>query len=198
MQTEYEATFVNIDKDKVREKLKSVGAVLVRPEVVMKRCVFHLPEGYDRPGAFARVRDEGDKITMSFKIVGRGGTIKIDEQKEICLKIDNFDNGVEFLKELGCKEKARQESKREVWKIGETEICIDEWPFLEPFVEIEGPSEQETREASEKLGFDYSQALFCAVSLIYTKKYGKYGIDEAKINNQTPLIIFDMEKPFVK
>jgi len=32
MQVEYEATFANIDKDEVREKLKSIGAQLVRPE----------------------------------------------------------------------------------------------------------------------------------------------------------------------
>ena len=37
MQTEYEATFININKDEIREKLKSVGAVLVKPEVLMKQ-----------------------------------------------------------------------------------------------------------------------------------------------------------------
>ena len=195
MQTEYEATFINIDKNEIREKLKSVGAVLVKPEVLMKRYVFYLPEGHDRPGAFARIRDEGDKITMSFKVIIRGGSLNIEDQKEICLKIDSFENGVEFLKALDCEEKAYQESKREVWKIDETEICVDEWPFLEPFVEVEGPSEQEVKEISEKLGFDYSRALFCAVGLIYAKKYG---IDEGVINNTIPRIVFDMENPFVK
>ncbi|MDD4990078.1 MAG: hypothetical protein PHW31_02100 [Candidatus Pacebacteria bacterium] len=106
MQTEYEATFINIDKNEMREKLKEAGAVLIKPEILMKRYTFRLPEGHDRPGVFARVRNEGDKITMSFKIIERGGAIKIDEQKEICLKIDNFDNGVEFLKALGCSVKA--------------------------------------------------------------------------------------------
>ncbi|MCL5011118.1 MAG: hypothetical protein M1127_02825 [Patescibacteria group bacterium] len=128
MQTEYEATFINIDKDKVKEKLKQIGAVLVKPEVLMKRYTFNLFEGQDKQCAWARVRDEGDKITMSFKIVNDGGIGRIDEQKEICLKIDDFNNGVEFLKALGCQEKAYQESKREIWQISETEICIDEKP----------------------------------------------------------------------
>lgn len=198
MQTEYEATFINIDKDEIREKLKSVGAVLFKPEVLMKRYIFNLPQGHDRPGSFVRVRDEGDKITMSFKIIARGGSANIEDQKELCLIIDSFDNAVEFLKELGCTEKAYQESKREVWQIGETEICIDEWPFLEPFVEVEGPNEQEVKDVSGKLGFDYSQALFCAVGTIYAKKYGKYNINEKRINNETPRIVFDMENPFVK
>ncbi len=198
MQTEYEATFINIDKDEIRERLKSVGAVLHKPEVLMKRKVFNLPQGHDKPGAFVRVRDEGDKITMSFKIIARGGSANIEDQKELCLTIDNFDSAVEFLKEMGCTEKAYQESKREIWKIKDTEICIDEWPFLEPFVEVEGPSEAEVKEVAEKLGFDYKQALFCAVGAIYAKKYGKYNVSEMKINNQTPRIIFDMENPFVK
>ena len=198
MQTEYEATFLNIDKDEIRGRLKSVGAVLVKPEVLMKRYVFYLPQGHDRPGSFVRVRDEGDKITLSFKIIARGGSINIEDQKELCLTIDNFDSAVEFLKELGCTEKAYQESKREIWKIKDTEVCIDEWPFLEPFVEVEGPSELEVKEVSEKLGFDYGQALFCAVGTIYAKKYGKYNINEKRINNETPRIVFDMENPFVK
>ncbi len=194
MQTEYEATFINVDKNEIREKLKAVGAVLVKPEILMKRYTFRLPEGHDRPGAFVRVRDEGDKITMSFKIVERGGAIKIDEQKEVCLKIDDFNNDIEFLKALGCQVKAYQESKREIWQIGETEICIDEWPFLEPFVEIESQSEAIVKEVSESLGFDYSKAMFCAVGAIYAKKYGIY---EKAINNTIPRIVFDMENPFL-
>ncbi|MDD4990245.1 MAG: CYTH domain-containing protein [Candidatus Pacebacteria bacterium] len=193
MQTEYEATFINIDKDKIREKLKAVGAVLNKPEVLMKRYTFNLAKGVDLKDRFARVRDEGDKITLSFKIVGERGFKNIEDQKEICLKIDNFDNGVEFLKVLGCQEKAYQESKREIWQIKETEICIDEWPFLESLVEVEGPSEQEAKDISEKLGFDYSQAMFCAVGTIYAKKYGA---DENFINNHIPRITFDMENPF--
>jgi hypothetical protein len=31
---------------------------------------------------------------------------------------------------------------------------IDEWPFLEPFIEVEGGSELGVRQVSEKLGFD--------------------------------------------
>ena len=197
MQTEYEATFEKINKDRLRQKLKAVGVVLVKPETLMKRYVFNLPNAQDGQPGWARVRDEGDKITMSFKRVNFGGVGKIEDQKEIYLKVDNFENGVEFLKALGCKEKAFQESKREVWQIGATEICLDEWPFLEPFCEIEGEDEEVVKEVSEKLGFDYSKALFCAVGTLYARKYGKYGIDEMRVNNQTPRIVFEMQIPFI-
>jgi adenylate cyclase class 2 len=108
--------------------------------------------------------------------------------------IDNFEKGEEFLKTLGCKEKAYQETKRELWKLDNVEICIDTWPFLEPFVEVEGKSENEVKNVSEKLGFDYSKALFCAVSSIYNMKYN---ISCEVIDNEISKITFDMENPFL-
>jgi len=192
MKVEYEATFININKDSVREKLKSVGAKLIKPEFLQKRVVFNLPEGHEIKGGWARVRDEGDKITMSLKIVDGDN---IENQKEICLSVDNFEKAIEFLSISGFCKKAYQETKRELWVLGEVEITIDEWPFLEPFVEIEGDSEQKVKDVAEKLGFDYLGAMFCSVDTIYSKKYGFPG---DVFNNHTPKVIFDMENPFIK
>jgi len=191
METEYEATFVNINKDDVRNKLAEAGAKLIKPEFLQKRVVFNLPNepaGYN----WLRVRDEIDKVTMSFKMV-KGN--KIEDQKEIKLVIDDFEKGVEFLETIGCKRKSYQETKREIWKLDGVEICIDEWPFLEPFVEVEGKSEKEVENAAEKLGFDYSKAWFCAVGLIYSKKYN---IPVEVINNEISEITFDIENPFLR
>jgi adenylate cyclase class 2 len=192
MDIEYEATFLDINKEEMREKLKRVGAELVKPEFMQKRVVFNLPAGHDKEHAWLRVRDEQDKITMSYK---ETGTAKIDDQKEICLEINDFLAGEEFLKSIGCEKKAYQETKREIWKLDAVEICIDSWPFLEPFVEIEGKSEKKVEEVSEKLGFDYSKALFCAATQIYSKKYN---VPFKVINEQIPKITFDMENPFLK
>jgi adenylate cyclase class 2 len=105
MYTEYEATFVDINKDEIRKKLEKAEAKLMKPEFLQKRVVFNLPGGPDGY-KWLRVRDEGDKITMSFKEVNGG---KIDDQKEINLTIDDFENGVEFLETLGCQKKSYQE-----------------------------------------------------------------------------------------
>lgn len=130
---------------------------------------------------------------MSFKSIKDNN--KIDDQKEISLIIDDFGKGVEFLEVIGCKKKSYQETKREIWKLDDTEICIDQQPFLEPFVEIEGKSEKETKAVAEKLGFDYSKAWFCATGLIYSRKYD---ISVEIVNNEIPKITFDMENPFLK
>ncbi len=149
-----------------------------------------MPKGYEINGGWARVRDEGDNITMSLKIVDG---CKIENQKEVCLQINDFKEGKKLLNLLGCKEKAFQESKRELWKLDGVEVTIDEWPFLEPFVEVEGRSEKEVKSVSEKIGFDYKDAMFCAVGTLYSKKYN---LSEDTINNKTPKILFGSENQF--
>ena len=191
MNTEYEATFLDIDKDEIRKKLKDAGAKLIKPEFLQKRFVFN-PAKILAKHSWVRVRDEGDKITMSYKAI-KGD--KIEDQKEINLTVDSFDRAVEFLETIGCKKKAYQENKRELWTLDNVDICIDKWPFLEPFVEVEGKSEKEVKEVSEKLGFDYSKAWFCAVGLIYSKKYN---ILPEVIDNEIKEITFDIENPFLK
>lgn len=186
---EYEATFTNIDKDDIRQRLKKAKATLVKADNLMVRCVFELPSGHEIKGGWLRVRNENDKITMSLKVVDGD---KIENQKEICLKVDSFENGINFLESIGCKMKAYQESRRELWLLDDVEVTIDEWPFLEPYVEVEGKSEAEVKEVSAKLNFDYSQALFCSVDTLYANKY--------KINpefvNRLTRICFNEANPF--
>lgn len=192
MKIEYEATFININRDAFREKLKSLDAKLIKPEFLMKRVVFDMPIGHEIEGGWLRVRDEGDKITMSLKSIQNG---KIENQKEIMIEVDDFENAISLLEITGCRKKAYQETKREIWNLDGVEICIDEWPFLEPFVEIEGESEEAVKKVSEKLEFNYKEALFCGVGYIYQLRYG---IDERVVNKEIPLIKFDMNNPFEK
>lgn len=189
MDIEYEATFSNIDKDEIRARLKNAGALLLKPEFLQKRVVYELPAGHEIPGGWLRVRDESDKITMSLKVVNGD---KIEDQKEICLTIDNFEKGQKFLTAIGARRKAYQESRRELWRLDETEVTIDEWPYLEPYVEVEGRSEAAVRTASAKLDFDYGQAIFGAVDVLYSKKY-KISYETV---NKTKLITFSAPNPF--
>lgn len=190
MDIEFEATFPDINKDEVRAILKKNAAKLIRSEYLQKRVVFHLPKGHEIKGGWLRVRDEGDKVTMSLKVVDGDA---IENQKEVYLKVSDFNQAELLLTSIGCQKKAYQESKRELWILDGVEVTIDEWPYLEPFVEIEGKSEEEVRKVAQKLGFDFDNALFCAVDKLYSLKYG---VLEDVINNHTPEIIFSGSNPF--
>ncbi len=54
MNLEIEATFLEVDKDEIRQKLQQLGGNLIQSEVLMRRIVFDLHSNH----AFARVRDE--------------------------------------------------------------------------------------------------------------------------------------------
>ncbi|MFC1649221.1 class IV adenylate cyclase [Patescibacteria group bacterium] len=192
MDIEFEATFPDVNKNEFRTKLKRVGAKLVRSEFLQKRIVFHLPSGHKIKGGWLRVRDEGDKVTMSLKVIAGKN---IEDQKEIMIVVDDFEKAKELLVSIGCIEKAFQENKRELWDLDGVEVAIDEWPYLEPFVEIEGPSEKIVKAVSEKLGFDWSEAIFGPLDVLVEKKYG---IPKKVINDETRLLVFGGENPWEK
>lgn len=188
MAQEIEVMFTNINKDEIRKKLKSVGAVLKRPEYKQFRINFDLikPE----KNKWIRVRDEGDKITLAYKEAGR----KLEEQKEVEISTDNFEKTVDFLKAIGHKVQAIEETKREKWILDGAEVTIDTWPFIEPILEIEGESEEFIKKVSEKLGFNYKQGYFCTANVFYKEVYGKY-IEELPAEKR--ILKFDLPNPFL-
>lgn len=149
MKNEIEAQFLDIDKDAIRTKLKEIGAKLEKPEVLMRRTVFYTGEH-----SFARVRDEGDKIVMTYKNVSDDHSIL--GTKEVNVEISSYDDAIMFLRGCGLKIKARQETKREMWTLGKVEICIDTWPWIPTFMEIEGPTEKSVWDTAKKLGYSKS------------------------------------------
>jgi len=182
MQIEFEATFLKVDKEQIRAQLNKIGAVILYSEFLMKRVVFDPP--INIKGGWMRVRQEADKITLSLKMVDGD---RIENQHETELVIDDFNKGINFLEYIGANKKAYQETKREMWKYKNCEICIDTWPGLNPFVEIEGPNENIVKEVSRELEFDYTQAFFGAVGGVYLRELQ---IPEDIINNHTAEITF--------
>lgn len=190
MRTEWEAGFWPIDKDDIRARLRKAGATMLYAERVMPRMNF-FPPGGDTVHHFARIRDEGHRITMTVKDMS--GT-RMEEQKEAEVVVEDFEKAREVLLALGCRDKNYQEAKRELWELDGTEVTIDEWPFLEPLSEIEGESEETVRKVAEKLGFDWSRAYFCSADKLYAEKYG---VDPRTVT-ELPRLTFDIDNPFQK
>ena len=157
---------MRVDVKEIREKLKKVGAVMEYPERLMKREVFDFPDKrLDKEGAWVRVRDEGEgKITLSYKkLVDRS----LHGTKEITVDVSDFQIMCDFLQACGFDSTSYQETKREKWTLGESEITIDTWPWIPTFVEIESETEEEIQKVSALLGFDWSKALHGSVETAY-------------------------------
>jgi adenylate cyclase class 2 len=166
IEIEIEAKFLDIDPAALREKLKALGAALAQAEVLMKRKVFDHPT--NKQGDWLRVRDEGDKITMSYKqVVDR----TVYGTKEITVKVSNFDDACAILAAAQLRLASYQETRRETWRLDDAEVMIDTWPWIPTFVEIEAPSEEKLKATVEKLGLDWAQALYGSVEPAYQKYY---------------------------
>jgi len=170
MKTEIEVKFINIDIEAMRKKLKEVGAHLEQPMRLMKRVNIEQPE-HTAERSFLRVRDEGDKTTLTFKRRDALSAESIDNVKEIEVVVSDFDTTVELFREAGWPPRTLQESRRETWKLNGAEVVIDEWPWIEPYIEIEADDEVTVRSASELLGLTWEEAVFGHIDVIYEMKY---------------------------
>lgn len=169
MKPEIEAKFVDVDIDDIRQRLKDAGAELEQPMRLMRRVNIE-EQAHKDAGAWIRVRDEGDKTTLTWK-QGMKKSRTIDRIQELEVVVSSFDDTVKIFELAGWKPKTYQESKRETWKLGEVEILIDEWPWLEPMIEIEASDEAAVRAVAEQLGFSWNDAEYGNIDDVYMKHY---------------------------
>jgi adenylate cyclase class 2 len=175
MQTEIEAKFLDINPNDLRQRLQKVGAVLVTKELLMRRRIYDYPDNrLYKIGVWIRVRDEGDKVTMSCKqTIDR----TLHGTKELNIVVDDFDKACDLMQSIGLVSRAYQETKREKWLLDNCEITIDTWPWIPTFTEVEGESESQLRLVADKLGLNWSEAMYGSVEPVY-QKYFDVTIDE--------------------
>lgn len=169
MQTELEAKFLEIDPDKLKKLLKENGATLVHAERLMRRKNFDYADRrlYKNFG-WIRVRDEGDKTTLSYK---QTVDETLEGTKELEIIVDDFDKASDFLLAIGLVQKSYQETKRERWDFDGVEVTIDTWPWIPTFVELEGQSEKQLKEIAAKLGLDWASATHGGVAPVYCRYF---------------------------
>ena len=192
MDTEFEAKFYPVDKDKFREKLKSVGAKLTIPERKMVRVIADWQaNNFLNKSDYIRVRNEGNVIRLSYKRTANESG-KLSDQKEIDVEVGDYDKTVEILKLIGVKFNKVQETLREEWLYKGAQITIDTWPGLETYSEIEAGSEREVKSFAHDLGLNWEGRIITTAAEVYAKVYGM-SIEE--VNRKISNITFD-NNPF--
>jgi adenylate cyclase class 2 len=171
MQTEIEVKFLDINQSEMRTKLENIGAVCEKPMRLMRRVV--IDNDVMKPkGGFLRVRDENGKVTMTYKQFDR---LSVDGAKELEINVSDFDTAVQILEQAGLVYRSFQESRRETWKVGDVEVVLDEWPWLKPYIEIEGKNEPQLHQIASGLGLDWNNAKFGDVMVAYREEYPHLG-----------------------
>lgn len=198
MEIEFEGRILDINPDEMREKIKSLGGHMKKGLTLYKRSVFSL---CDVKRGFVRVRDEGDKITLTSKIYKNPD---FPQEYELQLK-DEFEHGQEFLRSLNLTEKAYHETIREKWTIPKpnskkgTELCeitIDYIPGLPPYSEIECKSKADLMKSCKLLNVRYKDLIFGGYGNVFTHYYD---IPNNIINNEIESLTFqNIEKELEK
>ena len=129
MPIEYEYQFRNYDKTKLIKEMKQLGAKK-KGDYLFRVNVFEHPN--KMPDTYIRVRDEGFRITMTYKYQPLN---KFADENEII--IDDFDEAITILNNLGCKTKYYYEKIREIWNLDNCEIVFDTIPCNPEIMEIE-------------------------------------------------------------
>lgn len=164
---EYECTVLNIDLDKIKSKLESLGAKN-KGEKFQRRYTYDFNPV--RKKSWIRLRTNGDFTTLAIKQVvdktSIGGT------KELETEVGDFDTTNEILERLGYKHRNYQENKRISYELNGVSIEIDTWPLIPTYIEIEGSSESEVLKVLKLLDIDESEITTLDVESIFNEIYG--------------------------
>ncbi len=179
MNQEYEVKFLDIDVEKLEQKLVQIGAEKVG-EYFYRRISFDFPDLRlaKEQKAWVRLRDEGDRVTFTWKrrlgATNDDGTTSDSGMEEIETTVGDFDETADILRKIGMKDKFYQENRRRRWKKGTVEFDIDSWPLLNPYLEIEAHSWEAIDLAIREIGFNPEDKKIYSTGQIYTQN----GINE--------------------
>lgn len=192
MQTEIEVKFLNVNHEEIRGKLTSLDGKCIQPMRMMRRVVIDFPDRrmQAKQDGWIRIRDEGDKVTLTYKQTTEhefGGA------KEIEVVVSDYQKTIGIFQAAGMIIHTDQETKRETWRVDSVDVVLDEWPWLDPYIEVEGTSKKAVKDVSNKLGFDWKDAVFGSVTTAYRAQYPDISADEHI--SMIPRIKFNLPKP---
>ncbi len=167
MDNEFETKVLKIDKEVIIEKLRQLGAK-EEPEKLQKRYIFDMTS---ESVEWIRLRTDGTTTTMTYKHKVRGNT-EIGKTVEIEVEVADFEKTAQILSKIHFKDIYYQENKRHIFHLGDIEYSIDSWPMLEPYLEVEGGSQEKVREGLQLVGLEGQDVGDADIVDIYKKEKG--------------------------
>ena len=160
MAKELETRIIDIDVDSMREKLKSLGAKMIKSENQINDIYDFEDERLLKDKGYARIRTVNDLINskkiifMTTKKMLSQGRFKEMEENEVI--VDNKTMAEGIFKSLGLKLHQSIKKYRESYEIldGLVEIDINDKEFCPfPYIEIETSSEESLQNILDLIGY---------------------------------------------
>jgi|GEM_PF-145476 len=173
MNNEYEVRILEINQEDLIEKLESFEAYKIG-EYLQRIYIYDFNPKV--PNKWLRLRSSGRDTKLAIK---EAKEKPIDGTKELEIRVSNFDDTNEILKQLGYHHRAYQENKRISYFMDNIEIDIDSWPQIPTFVKLKGNNVEDINKLIAKLQLDNSKKTELDVHLIYEEIYN-INIDDYK------------------
>ena len=164
---------------RVERRLQELGAHLIQPRTYEINLRFDLPDGSLRQaGKVLRLRqDEHVRLTYKGPSQRSDGILSRIELETI---LEDFETGRKILEALGFILVATYEKYRRTYEFGESHIMLDELPYGD-FVEIEGSEIAFLKEASEKLGLEFSAAIPVSYLALFDELSRKLNLEPSQL-----------------
>jgi adenylate cyclase class 2 len=154
MAHEIETKVLDIDAEAVKKKLLSLGAQKTKDTRLVVDWYWRKGDTEGNEPWFLRIRSNSEgthEVTWKAKSEVLGITRK---HKEINFVIAEPKKLADLFEELGLEKYAHQEKDRVSFSLKEWSFDIDTYPNMPPYLEIEGTSEAQVKEAVALLGLE--------------------------------------------
>lgn len=168
---EFEGKILHIDPASMMATLSRLGAIF-QGKLHFERYIFDTIPRKD--GRWVRLRSDGRHTTLTVKEIS---SESISGTKEWEVEVSNLKITLELLSKIGLKHRNHQENLRFAYTLDDCELCIDIWPHIDPYLEIESSSKDKVLAMALRLGFTEDQV--CGENT--EKLYKKIGLDITRI-----------------
>ena len=150
---EREIKFPRVELEKLRERLIELEAERVGPGAFEDNWILDRANELLSTGRILRLRTDGGRARLTFKgPMSLEGNVKIREEREV--GIENADEAMALLENLGYGVVRRYQKVREEWHLGGVTIALDHTPIGD-FAEFEGDGAETV---AKRCGFDPQKA----------------------------------------
>ncbi len=125
-----------------------------------------------------RLRESDGETELTVKHVFEKSNSSLQKVKEAETKVFSFEETNDILEEIGLASRSYQEKIRISYEYGKTNIEIDIWPMLKPYIEIESGDEKLIDNLINLLNYQNKEI----VSINTEQLYKRIGVDIHKIS----------------
>ena len=165
---EIECRFLEIDKNALIKKLIELGAKDTGEKMLTELIFYDKDLTWIEQDKRIRLRQVGDKIKLTYK---ERQVHTVDGTYEVEFEVEDFKKAEILLEKAGLVPYRHQEKLRHTFYLNNVAFDIDTWPKAPTYVELEGNSEQELKDAAKLVGYDWNNVELRTPKWVLENKY---------------------------